>query len=232
MVLAASSSSAAIELLIFLNEIDLPLLVMEGGTTVVSPDIEIWAKLIFSSDLPLLVMEGGTTAVGVPYSSFVVVTIRCGHYNNIFSLNMIKACLHFSSSLNHHDHTPKLEVVADKKEATACCLSLSESSDEEENDQDSIQEFNQVILKPPEKKQRAPTKYNQFIKEEIKRLKIEHPNMTHKQAFSAASKNWAHCPQGEYRQEKVHGCDEGDRNMVMHSTVDDEVHSLGNAFHI
>lgn len=41
----------------------------------------------------------------------------------------------------------------------------------------------------PEKKQRAPTAYNHFIKCEIKRLKVEHPNMTHKQAFSAAAKN-------------------------------------------
>lgn len=41
----------------------------------------------------------------------------------------------------------------------------------------------------PEKKKRGPTAYNRFIKYEIKRLKAEHPNITHKEAFSAAAKN-------------------------------------------
>nr|GMD19527.1 axial regulator YABBY 4 [Ipomoea batatas] len=45
------------------------------------------------------------------------------------------------------------------------------------------------ILAAPEKRQRAPSAYNCFIKEEIKRLKASNPCMSHKQVFSAASKN-------------------------------------------
>ncbi|GER32231.1 plant-specific transcription factor YABBY family protein [Striga asiatica] len=108
-----------------------------------------------------------------------VVTVECGNCNTILSVNMMKACLlpfqfFFSTQ------------PARRKQ-------------DEDEDEDSIQ-FSKIIHKPPNKKQRALSSYNCFIREEIKRLKIEHPNLTHKQAFSAASKNWAHFPQSvEYR---------------------------------
>ncbi|KAG2646306.1 hypothetical protein PVAP13_2KG500900 [Panicum virgatum] len=51
-----------------------------------------------------------------------------------------------------------------------------------------------AVMKPPERKQRTPSAYNCFIKEEIRRIKATDPNITHKEAFSAASKNWAHLP--------------------------------------
>ncbi|CAN6175905.1 unnamed protein product [Urochloa humidicola] len=51
-----------------------------------------------------------------------------------------------------------------------------------------------AVNKPPMRKQRAPSAYNCFIKEEIKRIKERDPNITHKEAFSAASRNWAHLP--------------------------------------
>ncbi|KAL0357914.1 UNVERIFIED_CONTAM: Axial regulator YABBY 4 [Sesamum calycinum] len=181
--------------------------------------------------------------VSVPCSSLsMVVTVKCGHCTRILSVNMMTARLvplHLFSSLSHQEHTvqPKREVcseevLADKKAAIGCFPPLSFSSDEEV-DEDS----NQVIHKPPEKKQRAPSAYNHFIKEEIKRLKIEYPNMTHKQAFSAAAKNWAHCPQSQYRGGEVHGyAGEPDRNLAMakQSTEDvvcNEVHCFGNGFH-
>ncbi|KAI3467546.1 hypothetical protein Pfo_024209 [Paulownia fortunei] len=178
--------------------------------------------------------------VSVPCSSLsMVVTVRCGHCTSILSVNMMKACLvpfHLFSSLNQQEEMvqPKWEacseeVVADMKAANTCCPSLCFSSDEED-DEDSIH-FNQVLHKPPEKKQRAPSAYNRFIKEEIKRLKIEYPNMTHKQAFSSAAKNWAHCPQSQYKGGEVHGYGEGDRKMAIHSDVDNQVHCFGNGFH-
>ncbi|KAL3654037.1 hypothetical protein CASFOL_003718 [Castilleja foliolosa] len=138
--------------------------------------------------------------VNVPCSSlYKVVTVKCGHCNSILSVNMMKACLlpfHLFTSLNHHNETSSDQEVVEKKAANICCPSLCFSSDEDEDDENSIQ-FNQIIHKPPQKKQRAPSAYNCFIKEEIKRLKIEYPNMSHKQAFSAASKNWAHFPQSQ-----------------------------------
>ncbi|TVU38334.1 hypothetical protein EJB05_11697, partial [Eragrostis curvula] len=46
-----------------------------------------------------------------------------------------------------------------------------------------------VVNKPPVRRQRTPSAYNCFIKEEIRRIKARDPGITHKQAFSAASKN-------------------------------------------
>jgi hypothetical protein len=46
----------------------------------------------------------------------------------------------------------------------------------------------------PEKRQRVPSAYNRFIKEEIQRIKAGNPDISHREAFSAAAKNWAHFP--------------------------------------
>uniref|UniRef100_A0A803NCE3 YABBY protein C-terminal domain-containing protein n=1 Tax=Chenopodium quinoa TaxID=63459 RepID=A0A803NCE3_CHEQI len=45
--------------------------------------------------------------------------------------------------------------------------------------------------RPPEKRQRVPSAYNRFIKEEIQRIKAENPDISHREAFSAAAKNLA-----------------------------------------
>uniref|UniRef100_A0A0E0GR30 Uncharacterized protein n=1 Tax=Oryza nivara TaxID=4536 RepID=A0A0E0GR30_ORYNI len=47
---------------------------------------------------------------------------------------------------------------------------------------------------PPEKRQRVPSAYNRFIKEEIRRIKANNPDISHREAFSTAAKNWAHFP--------------------------------------
>ncbi|WVZ74433.1 hypothetical protein U9M48_022612 [Paspalum notatum var. saurae] len=46
----------------------------------------------------------------------------------------------------------------------------------------------------PPKRQRVPSAYNRFIKDEIQRIKAGNPDITHREAFSAAAKNWAHFP--------------------------------------
>ncbi|EMS54014.1 Protein YABBY 6 [Triticum urartu] len=46
----------------------------------------------------------------------------------------------------------------------------------------------------PEKRQRVPSAYNRFIKEEIRRIKANNPDISHREAFSTAAKNWAHYP--------------------------------------
>ncbi|THG11064.1 hypothetical protein TEA_023395 [Camellia sinensis var. sinensis] len=48
--------------------------------------------------------------------------------------------------------------------------------------------------RPPEKRQRVPSAYNRFIKDEIQRIKAGNPEISHREAFSAAAKNWAHFP--------------------------------------
>lgn len=49
-------------------------------------------------------------------------------------------------------------------------------------------------IRPPEKRQRVPSAYNRFIKEEIQRIKAGNPDISHREAFSTAAKNWAHFP--------------------------------------
>ncbi|KAE8709390.1 Protein YABBY 4 [Hibiscus syriacus] len=51
-----------------------------------------------------------------------------------------------------------------------------------------------AVNRPPEKRQRVPSAYNRFIKDEIQRIKAGNPDISHREAFSAAAKNWAHFP--------------------------------------
>ncbi|XP_021845818.2 axial regulator YABBY 4 [Spinacia oleracea] len=152
--------------------------------------------------------------VSVPTCSMsMVVTVRCGHCNGLLSVNMLKASfvpLHLFSSLNqdqennkHQEEVNMSRVTADRHSTTLSMLPSSEEDnddgdDDEEEDDDDDDEDNivleQVVNKPPEKKRRAPSAYNKFIKEEIRRLKSRNSNMSHKEAFSTAAKNWAHFP--------------------------------------
>ncbi|KAK6789073.1 hypothetical protein RDI58_012872 [Solanum bulbocastanum] len=155
--------------------------------------------------------------VSVPCSSLCnkIVTVRCGHCTTLLSLNLIKPSLHLFASFNQTHQQPKPPEVeeeidnANKKNANSESLIMA-SSDEEDQLENKVLPFNQVVNKPPEKRQRAPSAYNCFIKEEIKRLKTLYPNMTHKQAFSTAAKNWAHFPPSQHRG----GCSVGDRKMA------------------
>ncbi|XP_010549225.1 PREDICTED: protein CRABS CLAW-like [Tarenaya hassleriana] len=45
------------------------------------------------------------------------------------------------------------------------------------------------VVKPPEKKQRLPSAYNRFMREEIQRIKAANPEIPHREAFSTAAKN-------------------------------------------
>ncbi|XP_010498851.1 PREDICTED: axial regulator YABBY 4-like isoform X2 [Camelina sativa] len=144
--------------------------------------------------------------VSVPYTSLsMVVTVRCGHCTSLLSVNLMKASfipLHLLASLSNLDEAGKEEVAAtDGVEEEALKVNslekenspttLVSSSDNEDED---VSRVYQVVNKPPEKRQRAPSAYNCFIKEEIRRLKAQNPSMAHKEAFSLAAKNWAHFP--------------------------------------
>ncbi|GAV61012.1 YABBY domain-containing protein, partial [Cephalotus follicularis] len=176
--------------------------------------------------------------VSVPCSSMsMVVTVRCGHCTSLLSVNMMKASLvplNLVASLACSDSEPKeveQEDQVDNKKALEFRRgpsSLLINSDSEEED---IIPVNHIVNKPPEKRQRAPSAYNSFIKEEIKRLKTENPNMAHKEAFSTAAKNWAHFPPMQYNRDgESYGQEEGeakwnsDSNEVM---TDDEQHKFG-----
>ncbi|CAO2828842.1 unnamed protein product [Amaranthus hypochondriacus] len=144
----------------------------------------------------------------------MVVTVRCGHCTGLLSVNMLKASFvpfHLFSSLNqeHQMSNYKQQEEVDTSKANmdrhSATLSMEPSSeednddnDEEDEDEDDMIAVKHIVHKPPEKKRRAPSAYNRFIKEEIKRLKAMNPNMSHKDAFSTAAKNWAHYPSAQH----------------------------------
>ncbi|XP_074301222.1 axial regulator YABBY 4 [Silene latifolia] len=162
--------------------------------------------------------------VSVPYSSMsMVVTVRCGHCTGLLSVNMLKASfvpLHLFSSLDQdqlkqqeQEDASSRVVVADKHNnntmSPMVAVSDEDNSTDDDNEDEGGMALDQIVNKPPEKKTRAPSAYNRFIKEEIKRLKARNPTMNHKEAFSTAAKNWAHFP------------------SVQHDEVDDEDISSG-----
>nr|CTQ35246.1 YABBY transcription factor [Ginkgo biloba] len=122
-------------------------------------------------------------AVSVPYSSlFRTATVRCGHCTNLLSVNMrglFQALPHqnYSSSYESSSNSASSSIT-DREDTIISCSS------------------NQIISNdsPPQKRQRVPSAYNRFIRDEIQRIKANNPNMSHKEAFSTAAKNWAHFP--------------------------------------
>ncbi|KAK6922252.1 YABBY protein [Dillenia turbinata] len=140
--------------------------------------------------------------VSVPCSNMsMVVTVRCGHCTSLLSVKASFVPLHLFASFDKDEakHDTSTEEDRDGKASDKHSPPNLVSSDD--NDDEDIILFNHIVNKPPEKRQRAPSAYNRFIKEEIRRLKAKYPNMTHKEAFSTAAKNWAHFPLMHYEGE-------------------------------
>ncbi|RWR87502.1 protein YABBY 4-like protein [Cinnamomum micranthum f. kanehirae] len=138
-------------------------------------------------------------AVSVPCSSlFKTVTVRCGHCTNLLSVNMRGMLLPAANQLNfgHSFFSPShnlLEEVPAPPPSLLldhCNPSDSVISTVRSDEPPKVPAIN----RPPEKRQRVPSAYNRFIKDEIQRIKAGNPDITHREAFSAAAKNWAHFP--------------------------------------
>ncbi|WOL08933.1 protein YABBY 2-like isoform X1 [Canna indica] len=127
-------------------------------------------------------------AVSVPgHSLFNIVTVRCGHCANLLSVNMGNI-LHQAFPLqdlqnNFGFQSNRLDFGSSSKYSRNSLTYSAKDHDEQ-----------QIALRPPEKRQRVPSAYNRFIREEIRRIKANNPDISHKEAFSAAAKNWAHFP--------------------------------------
>ncbi|XP_071726767.1 axial regulator YABBY 5-like [Rutidosis leptorrhynchoides] len=133
-------------------------------------------------------------AVSVPCNSlFDTVTVRCGNCTNMWPVNVgMAAAFHQSLSsaaaqrLNHiapNQYRLDLGILPD------CNGPMTMRPHPP-----SVTNAQEINNRPPEKRQRVPSLYNRFIKEEIQRIKANNPNITHKEAFSTAAKNWAHFP--------------------------------------
>ncbi|XP_007013479.2 PREDICTED: axial regulator YABBY 5 isoform X2 [Theobroma cacao] len=127
-------------------------------------------------------------AVSVPCSSlFDIVTVRCGHCTNLWSVNMAAAFQSLSwqdvQAPNYATQDYRTELGSSSK-----CNKLSMRAPANNVTEE------RVVNRPPEKRPRVPSAYNQFIKEEIQRIKANNPDISHREAFSTAAKNWAHFP--------------------------------------
>ncbi|PHT62021.1 putative axial regulator YABBY 2, partial [Capsicum annuum] len=131
--------------------------------------------------------------VSVPCNSMMtIVTVRCGHCGNLLSVNIGPSI----QSLPLQD----LQQRQDQSSIEDGSRGYGSSS----SSTNSYHRFSPIPtdpdlprsppIRPPEKRQRVPSAYNRFIKEEIQRIKASNPDISHREAFSTAAKNWAHFP--------------------------------------
>ncbi|GMG98393.1 hypothetical protein Nepgr_000233 [Nepenthes gracilis] len=133
-------------------------------------------------------------AVSVPCSNiFSIVTVRCGHCANLLSANVgasVQAVPFHRDllQLQRQQHlNPQLSESKGSGSSSTCNKYAPLQSLDSEQPR-------LPPIRPPEKRQRVPSAYNKFIKEEIQRIKASNPEIRHREAFSMAAKNWAHFP--------------------------------------
>ncbi|TYJ26525.1 hypothetical protein E1A91_A07G125800v1 [Gossypium mustelinum] len=127
-------------------------------------------------------------AVSVPCNSaFNIVTVRCGHCANLLSVNM-------GTSLQTVPSQDAQQITIDEDHSNKECGSSSKCNKFSAVDSTEQEATRMPPIRPPEKRQRVPSAYNRFIKEEIQRIKASNPDISHREAFSTAAKNWAHFP--------------------------------------
>ncbi|KAJ8559700.1 hypothetical protein K7X08_003758 [Anisodus acutangulus] len=132
-------------------------------------------------------------AVSVPCNSMMtIVTVRCGHCANLLTVNIGPSV----QSLPLQDLQQRQESNVEEgsrgygsSSSTNSNCHLRFSPIPTDHDQPRA-----APIRPPEKRQRVPSAYNRFIKEEIQRIKASNPDISHREAFSTAAKNWAHFP--------------------------------------
>ncbi|XP_028803542.1 protein CRABS CLAW [Neltuma alba] len=139
-------------------------------------------------------------AVGIPCKRLLdTVTVKCGHCSSLSFLSTSPPPSHHNHTETHHrdndnnniGHTLTLQgFYSDYKKGLASSSSSSSSLTTSSNDPVSPKAA-PFVVKPPEKKHRLPSAYNRFMKEEIQRIKAANPEIPHREAFSAAAKNWA-----------------------------------------
>ncbi|KAJ7943315.1 putative Protein CRABS CLAW, partial [Quillaja saponaria] len=131
-------------------------------------------------------------AVGIPCKRLLdTVTVKCGHCSNLSFLSTRPPtegqCQYHPPNLQ--DQKPTTGFFSDlsrKGQASSSSTSSSTTISAEP-----LSPKAPFVVKPPEKKHRLPSAYNRFMKEEIQRIKAANPEIPHREAFSAAAKNWA-----------------------------------------
>nr|CTQ35252.1 YABBY transcription factor [Pseudotsuga menziesii] len=128
-------------------------------------------------------------AVNVPCNSLHrIVTVRCGHCNNLLSVNMAPLLQSLPQQAQQPSQTTSTYEYPRDPGSSSTAINDGVLISYSDNDEA------RIPYRQPEKKQRVPSAYNRFIRDEIQRIKASNPKITHKEAFSAAAKNWAHFP--------------------------------------
>ncbi|KAJ3687268.1 hypothetical protein LUZ61_016432 [Rhynchospora tenuis] len=136
--------------------------------------------------------------VGVPCSKSLLrmATVRCGHCTALLSVCLAPTTPFYFPNLTEEEvNCGDVLLQAQPK----LCGNMDGPEEAEVAEERSTTVLVPVVNKPPEKRQRAPSTYNSFIREEIKRIKARYPTIGHKEAFSTAAKNWAHFPRMQHK---------------------------------
>ncbi|KAM0069343.1 putative transcription factor C2C2-YABBY family [Helianthus debilis subsp. tardiflorus] len=138
-------------------------------------------------------------AVSVPCTSlYATVTVRCGHCTNYLSVNMLAHLLPTAAAANQlhlgHNFFSHPNIMEELRNNPSNLLINQPIPDPFGPIRVDELLKPPAVNRPPEKRQRVPSAYNRFIKEEIQRIKAGNPDISHREAFSAAAKNWAHFP--------------------------------------
>ncbi|KAM7258171.1 hypothetical protein ACFE04_013912 [Oxalis oulophora] len=141
-------------------------------------------------------------AVSVPCTSlFKTVTVRCGHCTNLLPVDMRGLLFPPTNQFHHLAHnffSPPHNLLENIPNPAPNFLinQANTNHDFTMQTRSIVDDLPRppITNRPPEKRQRVPSAYNRFIKDEIQRIKAGNPDITHREAFSAAAKNWAHFP--------------------------------------
>ncbi|KAJ9550984.1 hypothetical protein OSB04_015029 [Centaurea solstitialis] len=150
-------------------------------------------------------------AVSVPCNSlFDTVTVRCGNCTNMWPVNVGMAAAFqqsFSgsssstfqdSSSSHHqpganytspNYRVDLGLASDSNNMMTTTMRPHAPSANNGKEINNRPQYLPFMFPAQEKRQRVPSLYNRFIKEEIQRIKANNPDISHKEAFSTAAKN-------------------------------------------
>uniref|UniRef100_A0A0D9VWY4 Uncharacterized protein n=1 Tax=Leersia perrieri TaxID=77586 RepID=A0A0D9VWY4_9ORYZ len=132
-------------------------------------------------------------AVSVPSNSMLnIVTVRCGHCTSLLSVNLRGLIQSLPAVEDPFQESLKMHNISFRENYSEYGSSSKYGRVPmmfSRNDPGHM-----LHVRTPEKRQRVPSAYNRFIKEEIRRIKANNPDISHREAFSTAAKNWAHFP--------------------------------------
>ncbi|XWS69614.1 hypothetical protein CRYUN_Cryun04dG0193700 [Craigia yunnanensis] len=109
--------------------------------------------------------------------------VRCNFCNTVLAVRCKRLLDTFTVKCGHCSN---LSFLSTRPPLQGQCLDLQTSLSLQAK-----QSFCGDFRKAPEKKHRLPSAYNRFMKEELQGIKTANPEISHREAFSAAAKNWA-----------------------------------------